>query len=36
MAAEWNVSDVAVFAGITTFCTDFGVAPMVLARLLGD
>ncbi|CZT11617.1 hypothetical protein WAI453_004649 [Rhynchosporium graminicola] len=31
MAAEWNVSEVAVVVGITTFCTGFAIAPMVLA-----
>lgn len=31
MAAEWNVSEVAVVVGITTFCAGFAIAPMVLA-----
>jgi len=31
MAAEWNVSKVAIFVGITTFCCGFAIAPMVLA-----
>jgi len=31
MAEEWNVSMEAVFAGITTFCCGFAIAPMVLA-----
>ena len=31
MAAEWDVSEVAVVAGITTFCSGFAIAPMVLA-----
>jgi multidrug resistance protein len=31
MAAEWHVSETAVVAGITTFCTGFAIAPMVLA-----
>jgi hypothetical protein len=31
MAAEWGVSEVAVLTGITTFCTGFAIAPMVLA-----
>lgn len=31
MAAEWNVSQVAVLVGITTFCAGFAIAPMVLA-----
>lgn len=31
MTAEWKVSEVAVFVGITTFCLGFAIAPMVLA-----
>ncbi|KAL5327690.1 hypothetical protein ACEPPN_005393 [Leptodophora sp. 'Broadleaf-Isolate-01'] len=31
MAAEWDVSEVAVVVGITTFCAGFAIAPMVLA-----
>ncbi|KAL3421090.1 Cycloheximide resistance protein [Phlyctema vagabunda] len=31
MAAEWDVSAVAIAVGITTFCTGFAIAPMVLA-----
>ncbi|PVH88135.1 MFS multidrug transporter-like protein [Cadophora sp. DSE1049] len=31
MATEWDVSEVAVVAGITTFCSGFAIAPMVLA-----
>jgi len=31
MALEWDVSEVAVFVGITTFCSGFAIAPMVLA-----
>jgi multidrug resistance protein len=31
MSAEWNVSKVAVYVGITTFCCGFAIAPMVLA-----
>ena len=31
MAAEWNVSEVAALVGITSFCSGFGIAPMVLA-----
>ncbi len=31
MAAEWHVSETAVLVGITTFCTGFAIAPMVLA-----
>jgi multidrug resistance protein len=31
MAAEWNVSEVAILVGITTFCAGFAIAPMVLA-----
>lgn len=31
MAAEWNVSQVAIVVGITTFCVGFAIAPMVLA-----
>lgn len=31
MSAEWDVSQVQVLAGITTFCTGFAIAPMVLA-----
>ncbi|CAL3970562.1 unnamed protein product, partial [Diplocarpon coronariae] len=31
MAAEWNVSRVAVTVGITTFCAGFAMAPMALA-----
>lgn len=31
MAAYWNVSDVAIIVGITTFCAGFAIAPMVLA-----
>lgn len=31
MSEEWHVSTVAILVGITTFCTGFGVAPMVLA-----
>ncbi len=31
MSAEWGVSEVAVLVGITTFCTGFAIAPMVLA-----
>ncbi|KAI9712914.1 MAG: hypothetical protein M1812_006783 [Candelaria pacifica] len=31
MSAEWGVSEVAVLVGITTFCTGFATAPMVLA-----
>ncbi|CAM5999616.1 unnamed protein product [Sphagnum balticum] len=31
MAAEWNVSQVAVLVGVTTFCCGFAIAPMVLA-----
>ena len=31
MAQEWNVSEEAVFVGITTFCCGFAIAPMILA-----
>jgi MFS family permease len=31
MSLAWSVSEVAVLAGITTFCAGFGIAPMVLA-----
>lgn len=31
MSAEWNVSEVAILVGITTFCAGFAIAPMVLA-----
>jgi multidrug resistance protein len=31
MSAEWDVSEVAVLVGITTFCCGFAIAPMVLA-----
>jgi multidrug resistance protein len=31
MEKEWNVSQVAILCGITTFTTGFGIAPMVLA-----
>ncbi|KAH8588699.1 major facilitator superfamily domain-containing protein [Bisporella sp. PMI_857] len=31
MSQLWNVSEVAVFVGITTFCAGFAIAPMVLA-----
>lgn len=31
MSAEWHVSEVAILVGITTFCTGFAIAPMVLA-----
>jgi multidrug resistance protein len=31
MSAEWNVGEVAILVGITTFCCGFAVAPMVLA-----
>lgn len=31
MSEEWGVSQVAVLAGITTFCSGFAIAPMVLA-----
>ena len=31
MSAEWHVSETATVVGITTFCTGFGIAPMVLA-----
>jgi hypothetical protein len=31
MSEEWHVSTVAINVGITTFCTGFGIAPMVLA-----
>ena len=31
MSAEWHVSQTAILVGITTFCTGFGIAPMVLA-----
>ena len=31
MTAEWNVSEVAVLVGITTFCCGFAIAPLVLA-----
>ncbi|KAH6720778.1 MFS multidrug transporter-like protein [Leptodontidium sp. MPI-SDFR-AT-0119] len=31
MATEWDVSEVAVVVGITTFCAGFAIAPMVLA-----
>jgi MFS family permease len=32
MAEEWNVSTEAVLVGITTFCCEFAIAPMILAR----
>ena len=31
MAAEWHVSEEAIYVGITMFTTGFGIAPMVLA-----
>ena len=31
MSAEWNVSEVAILIGITTFCFGFAIAPMALA-----
>jgi multidrug resistance protein len=31
MSEEWQVSEVAVLIGITTFCSGFAIAPMVLA-----
>ncbi|RFU27125.1 hypothetical protein B7463_g9217, partial [Scytalidium lignicola] len=31
MSAEWNVSNVVVLIGITTFCLGFAAAPMILA-----
>lgn len=31
MSAEWNVSETAIVVGITTFCSGFAIAPMVLA-----
>ena len=31
MSEEWGVSQVAIYAGITTFTTGFAIAPMVLA-----
>ena len=31
MAAEWQVSEQAIYVGITMFTTGFGIAPMVLA-----
>ncbi|MCJ1400302.1 hypothetical protein MMC11_003507 [Xylographa trunciseda] len=31
MAAEWNVSEEAIYVGITMFTTGFAIAPMVLA-----
>ena len=31
MAAEWDVSEEAIYVGITMFTTGFGIAPMVLA-----
>ncbi|MCJ1377338.1 hypothetical protein MMC17_000433 [Xylographa soralifera] len=31
MAAEWGVSEQAIYAGITMFTAGFGIAPMVLA-----
>jgi len=31
MALEWDVSETAVLVGITTFCSGFAIAPMILA-----
>jgi hypothetical protein len=31
MSEEWDVSETAIVVGITTFCTGFGVAPMVIS-----
>jgi multidrug resistance protein len=31
MTEEWGISEVAAVVGITTFCTGFAIAPMVLA-----
>lgn len=31
MSEEWQVSEVAIYVGITTFCAGFAIAPMVLA-----
>jgi hypothetical protein len=31
MMAEWHVSEVAALVGITSFCSGFAIAPMVLA-----
>jgi multidrug resistance protein len=31
MSEEWQVSEVAIYVGITTFCVGFAIAPMVLA-----
>jgi hypothetical protein len=30
MSEEWQVSETAIVVGITTFCTGFGIAPMVM------
>ncbi|KAG9236441.1 MFS multidrug transporter-like protein [Amylocarpus encephaloides] len=31
MSAEWEINEVAILVGITTFCFGFAIAPMVLA-----
>lgn len=31
MCAEWGISEIAAYVGITTFCAGFAIAPMVLA-----